>query len=273
MSDQPPVIGAALSVLDLPRFRDWLISDQRDLELQDFCFASVLNGDWRSIADIARKQLDGYRGRLGLHGPFSGFDIDASDPDIRSVVQRRMQQILDVADHLGAVQVVLHSPYRAWDHHNLDQKPHGRERKIAAVHDCLRDAVRRAEDQGVHFVLENIQDLSPADRRDLADSFDSPAMRLSVDTGHAQYCHHVGGAPAVERFVADAGAMLAHVHLQDGDGLADRHWQIGTGSIDWAPVFRAIAETGARPHLVLELNDSRTIPPSLAHLAAAGLAR
>jgi hypothetical protein len=40
----PIRIGAALKVADLPKYRDWLIADQRDLEIQDFYSTEVLAG-------------------------------------------------------------------------------------------------------------------------------------------------------------------------------------------------------------------------------------
>lgn len=268
-----PVIGAALSILDLPHLRGWLLEDARDIELQDFCFASVLNGDWRTFTDIARRQLDGWQGRLGIHGPFAGFEVDTTDPDIRDIVRRRLDQALDVCDALKATQMVIHSPYRSWDHHNLDIKPHARTRKIEAAHACLSGAVTRAASQGITLVLENIQDIDPMDRKHLAESFGTEAVRVSVDTGHAHYAHKMTGAPPVNVFIAAAGEMLAHVHLQDADGYADRHWAIGEGTVCWPAVFRALDEIKAQPHLVLEINDNSGIPASLDHLSALGLAR
>ncbi len=266
-----PVVGAALSILDLARQRDWLISEQRDLELQDFCFASVLNGDWAPFVKTAKELLDGWQGRLGIHGPFSGFAIDTRDPDVRDVVIRRMDQTLDVCAALGATQIVIHSPYKSWDHNNLDLKPHARAQKIEAVHQCLNAAAKRAGDQGVTLVIENIEDIDPMDRLRLAESFDSNAVRLSVDTGHAQYVHVTCGAPAVDRFIRMAGDRLGHVHLQDADGYADRHWALGEGTICWPEVFRALGDIRADPHLVLELNDSDGIAASMKTLE--GLAR
>ncbi|NOX40325.1 MAG: sugar phosphate isomerase/epimerase [Alphaproteobacteria bacterium] len=271
MARTPPTIGAALSILDLAKFRPWLLEGQRDLELQDFCFASVLNGDWKTFCDLAKGMLDGYSGRLGIHGPFSGFEIDTRDPDVREIVVKRMDQGLDVCAELGAVQMVIHSPYKTWDHNNLDLKPRARAAKIEAVHHCLSGAVKRAENQGVTLVIENIQDIDPLDRLRLAQSFDSPAVKLSVDTGHAYYAHGVTGAVAVDQFIRMAGDMLAHVHIQDADGYADRHWQIGAGTICWRSVFDAIAALPAKPHLVLELNDSGQIPASITYLSNLGL--
>ncbi|MBW8854191.1 MAG: sugar phosphate isomerase/epimerase, partial [Bradyrhizobium sp.] len=45
-----PVLGAALSIKSIPAHRDWLLERQRDLEIQDFFRADLLDGDWRSAA-------------------------------------------------------------------------------------------------------------------------------------------------------------------------------------------------------------------------------
>lgn len=259
----PPTIGAAISILDLARLRPWFLERPRDLELQDFCFASVLDGDWQHFVDAAKPLLDGFGGRLGIHGPFSGFEIDSRDPGVRDVIIKRMDQTLDVADALGATQIVIHSPYTFWDYHNIDLKPRGRAKKAEAVHACLHAAVKRAEDQGVTFVIENIQDIDPDDRLDLARGLGSPAVKLSVDTGHAHFCHVTMGAPDVAQFIRQAGAHLSHVHLQDVDGRADQHWAIGEGTINWPDVFAALADIQVNPHLVLELNDTSGILPSM----------
>ena len=269
-----PVLGAAMPVRCLETYRDWLVAGQRDLELQDFTRAEPLNGDgWRAAAARARELLSGHTGRLGIHGPFFGFTIATEDPDVRAVVRRRMDQGLDVCEELGATQMVIHSPYTTWDHANLDNLPTGRQGVVDRVHAALEAAVPRAEALGVELVIENIEDKDPALRVDLARSFDSQAVRVSIDTGHAHYAHVSTGAPPVDRYVLAAGAMLGHVHLQDADGYADRHWAPGDGTVLWASVFRAIAALPVRPRLILELRDHAEIPRGAQHLAALGLAR
>ena len=266
-----PVIGAALAVTELETYRSWLLDKQRDLELQTFHSAEVLNGDWRPLAEEARKQLDGYTGRLGIHGPFWGFTIHSLDPDVRAVVARRMDQGLDVCAAVGATQMVVHSPYSTWDYNNLDNNPGARDRVIENVHDTLGAAVKRAEDQGVTLVIENIEDIDPMARKALAESFGSKAVRLSIDTGHAHYAHISTGAPPVDYFVTAAGEMLHHIHLQDSEGYADRHWALGDGTVRWAAVFRAIGRLTIKPRLILELRDKSGIPASMALLEREGL--
>ncbi|GAA5066735.1 sugar phosphate isomerase/epimerase [Roseibacterium beibuensis] len=274
----PLKIGAALMVADLPHFRDWLIADQRDLEVQDFLLPEVLLGDWQDRVASAKAHLDGFEGRLGIHGPFYDLALDTADPEIAPIVARRYVTGVRAAAALGASQMVIHSPYTTWDWFNLGNNPRvgntpsAADHKIEKVHAILREAVAVAEAEGVTLVIENIEDIDPGFRRDLATSFGSDAVKLSIDTGHAHYAHGATGAPPVDYFIADAGPLLAHVHLQDADGFADRHWAPGRGTVNWHAVFAAIAALPQRPHLVLELREAADIPAAMAYLQGQGLA-
>lgn len=272
--DRPlPVIGAALMVEDLPRFRDWIVDSQRDVEVQSFFFPKVLSGDWTPLAEATRRHLDGHTGRLGIHGPFLGFDLDSHDPDVAAIAAKRLDQALDVCAAIKATQMVLHSPYTTWNFFNFENRPGARAEKIDRCHAIMGAAVQRAADQGVTLVIENIQDIDPDDRQALARSFDSDAVRVSLDTGHAAYAHGRTGAPPVDYFVRRAGAWLDHVHLQDADGHADRHWAIGRGAIPWHAVFDALADLDHAPRLLLELKRCDDIPVSMEWLTSQGLAR
>ena len=271
MNFEPLTIGAAMTTEDLPRHRDWLIAGQRDLELQGFLSPRVLTGDWRDHVNAARAQLDGFTGRLGIHGPFIGFSIATRDPDVAAIVESRMLRGIEICTALGATQMVIHSPFTTWDANNLDQEDGARDLVIAAVCDTLRRTVARARDAGVTLVLENIEDRDPADRARLAEALGADTVKLSVDTGHANYAHHCTGAPPVDYFVRIAGAALDHVHLQDTDGHADRHWAPGRGNIPWVAVFGALAALPLVPRMVLELRDRNDIPAGFAHLRDLGL--
>ena len=265
-----PVIGAQLSVLDLDRHRDWLFEKNRDLELPEFCMADILRSPGPFI-DMALKKLDGWNGRLGIHGPFSGFELDVKDREIRAVVQARLGQALQVCERLKARQMVLHSPYDPWDAHNLDNGPKDRAKSIQAILDTLAPALKRAGELGVEIVLENIRDTEPGLRRAVVEAADTPSLRLSVDTGHAFWAQVSAGAPPVDRFVSDAGELLGHVHLQDADGWADRHWVLGEGGINFPSIFKALGDLHVRPHLIVEINDFTRVPDSVAHLEWLGL--
>jgi sugar phosphate isomerase/epimerase len=271
-SQSLPVLGVAVPLAGLRLHRDWILEKQRDLELQDFFFAEALNGDWRVLADLIKVELDGYKGRLGLHGPFWGFTIASRDPDVRAVVKKRMRQCLDVCAYLGATQMVIHSPYTTWDFNNLDDHVGARAEVIARAHETLKDAVKRAEDIGCVLVIENIEDKDAHARVELARSFESDNVRVSVDTGHANYAHGSTGGTPVDHYVHAAGDMLHHVHLQDTDGYADRHWAPGEGDIPWVAVFRALSRLASHPRLILELRRKEDVRAGADHLIGLGLA-
>ncbi|MTH79046.1 sugar phosphate isomerase/epimerase family protein [Paracoccus aestuariivivens] len=270
-----PLLGAALPVAALETYQDFILSEDRDLELQDFVNADLLNDGWQAVADHARTLLQGYKGRLGIHGPFWGLNIANPDADLRAVITGKYLMGLQVCEHLGATQMVIHSPYTTWDFNNLDNfaDREAYDRVLENCHKTLEPVVRRAEQIGVTMVVENIEDKDPDIRRILADSFGSAAMAVSVDTGHAHYAHGSTGAPPVDYFIRRAGDRLHHVHLQDADGHADRHWSIGEGNIGWHGVFRALGELTVTPRLILELRDKAGILPSVARLNQMGLAR
>lgn len=265
-----PVIGAQLSVLDLDRHRDWLFEKDRDLELPEFCLVDILRNPGPFI-DIARAKLDGWNGRLGIHGPFDGFELDVKDKEIRPLVQARLDAALDVCARLDARQMVIHSPYDRWDHTNIGTGTMNAAKRVTAILDTIGPALRRAEEIGVAIVLENIRDFDPADRAAVVEAANTPALQLSVDTGHAHWAHTVCGAPSAAGFVAAAGERLGHVHFQDTDGLADRHWSLGEGNIDFAAIFAELARLQAKPHLIIEINEFGRVQESAAHLAQLGL--
>jgi sugar phosphate isomerase/epimerase len=267
-----PILGAAMTLDDLEIHRGWLFDKQRDLELQSFVEADILNGDWKPLAARAKQLLDGHRGRVGIHGPFWGFVIASQDPDVRAVVKKRLAQALDVCAEIGATQMVVHSPYTTWSYNNLDNGKGERERIVDYTHQTLGDAVKRAEDIGLTMVIENIEDIDPHIRVALADSFNSPAVAVSIDTGHAHYAHGSTGAPPVDYYVHAAGNRLQHVHLQDADGYADRHWSLGEGTVRWHSVFSALAKLESNPRLIIEIKDKSKIPASAAFIASLGLA-
>ena len=268
-----PVVGAAMTLKHLETHRDLMREKHRDLELQDFVYADVLNGDWQSVVSEAKRLLDGHQGRVGIHGPFWGFAVDTMDPDIRAVVRKRLLQGLEVCEALGGTHMVVHSPFTTWSYNNLDNYPNGRERLVELCHLTMKDAVARAEEIGCELVIENIEDKDPYDRVRLADSFGSNAVAVSIDTGHAHYAHGSTGAPPVDYYVKAAGNRLRHIHLQDADGYADRHWTLGQGTVNWPGVFEALSSLTSKPRLIIELRDPAGIPASIAHLESLGLAQ
>ncbi|MDQ2065643.1 TIM barrel protein [Xinfangfangia sp. CPCC 101601] len=273
-----PLLGAAAYLDELasvPGLRAWI--EGRDLEIRDFTALGALQGEaWRDIAGRVKAEFSTHAGRIGLHGPFLGFAIDQPDPDLRAVVQDRILTALAALEEIapnGQGHMVLHSPFTTWSGFNTGTEMDDQEGMIARSLALLTPAVRRAEAIGATIVIENCEDRCPHERVTLVRAFNSPALKVSLDTGHAHYAHGSTAAPPVDAYVRAAGDLLAHVHLQDADGIADRHWALGRGNIHWHGVFMALRARKTMPRLILEMAQAEDILVSAHYLMAEGLAR
>lgn len=267
----PLKIGACLRHAEVAEFRDWLFDDGRDIEIQDFAAPEALLADWRDLAAAAKAAVAGHTGRLGIHGPFWGLALDNQDPELQELISRRYLTAIDACDAVGATQMVIHSPFDRWYAQHVYSQRGYHETMMQSIRAVLGPVAARAEAAGVTLVVENIQDVDPSHRAQLIAEF-GKSIALSIDTGHAHLARMMSGAPPVDQFVRAAGADLMHVHLQDLDGYADRHWAPGQGGIEWHAVFKALAERDHLPHLVLELRDKSEIPVGFRYLQELGLA-
>jgi sugar phosphate isomerase/epimerase len=50
------------------------------------------------------------------------------------------------------------------------------------------------------------------------------------------------------------GSRIRHFHLTDNDGVADRHWPLERGQIDFAGLMRALTTSGYSGALILEID-------------------
>lgn len=268
----PLKIGAALMIDEIPTLRDWLFEADRDLEIQDFVDPESFRGGWQATVDRAKQALDGFNGRIGIHGPYRGLEIDNGDAELQQIIARRFVSAVEAADAVGARQMVIHSPFNLWSHHHRHDGMGRQDRVMNAVRAVMKPMITAAETHGVTLVVENCDDAVPETRREMVAELGSKAVAVSIDTGHAQLSRRMYGGPTVDAYVRDAGEMLQHVHIQDLDGYSDRHWPPGDGEIEWRAVFHALAECTSNPHLVLELYDAAEIPKGFDYLRDQGLA-
>ncbi|MFN3292323.1 MAG: sugar phosphate isomerase/epimerase family protein [Gemmobacter sp.] len=268
-----PRLGAAVMIDTYPVLREWICGPGRAIEIQDFCGIGVLERDHSDLIAAWKTLLHGHSGPRGIHGPFFGLDIANPDTEVRAIVQKRLLQGLEVAEALGADLMVIHSPFTHWHQLNRANYPSVYPGLTEASTACLAPVLARAADTGCTLVLENCDDTDPTDRVALVRSIGHPQLKVSLDTGHADICHGRYDAPHVVDYIAAAAGLMGHVHLQDVDGYADRHWHPGDGRIAWRPVFEALAALTERPRLTLEVRrDFARLPATVARLEAMGLA-
>lgn len=268
-----PRLGAALKFDAFKQVEPWMREHNRAFEIQDFVTHETLERDRADILAAYAPVLDAYPGEVGIHGPFFGMDISNPDPELRAVIVKRLLQGLDVAEALEATHMVVHSPFTFWHTLNFENYPLLRASLFDASIECLAPVVTRAREIGCVLMLENIDDADPKLRVDLVRQIDSPNLKTSIDTGHAQLANGQFKAPPVTDFISIAGDTLGHVHLQDADGYADRHWHPGEGTLPWPAIFNALSKINAQPKLLIEARDRlHLLPQTVARLEALGLA-
>ncbi len=109
------------------------------------------------------------------------------------------------------------------------------------------------QEYGVVINMENMPFLhqclaSCADLLDFVKHMNTQWIRICLDTGHAAVWEH---SPAdCVRLLGKEYLRTLHVH--DNDGKRDRHWNPGTGMVDWDAFGAALREIGFEGAVSLE---------------------
>jgi sugar phosphate isomerase/epimerase len=189
-------------------------------------------------------------------------------PTVRSAAEQHLIEWVHLASKLEAAHLVIHCGFHFSQY---------MEATFEALLTTLRPVVAEAERLKVPLAIENMNLLPPeAEIRYLGttveelkvvfDAIDSPYLGLALDVGHA---HLMPGG--IEPFIDAFGPRIGGLHLHDNDGVIDRHWAMGKGTIDWARVFSRLREIGYDGSGTIELTRLDAVRESRAHLQAIGV--
>ncbi|MGH2541832.1 MAG: sugar phosphate isomerase/epimerase family protein, partial [Ardenticatenaceae bacterium] len=194
--------------------------------------------------------------------PNPGGVSDVADPDEsrRAAAVQHVKRTIEWAARLGAKVVLVHlgvvSGDRRWENAlrarwlqgERAAPTYGRlaafveglraaqvERHLEAARRSLADLVPFAESHEVSLGFENGEWImsipTQAEARHLLETFDTPALGLWVDPGHATILQRLGFSTFLE-WVQLAPDRLLGLHYHDVNGLRD-HLIPGKGTIDW----------------------------------------
>ena len=249
-------IGAAVTIKNMEAVIEWLCKEDRPIEIQDFTLPNILTDDVSDILRTYQERLKPHSGVRGVHGPFFGLDIGNPERAFQKVISERLLKALEFCERLNGHYMVIHSPFTDWMRLNRLQYPAVKPNTIMCMGDILHAPLQRACEIGCTLVLENCDDTDPNMRMEAIQNINHPNLKLSVDTGHAQLAHCNYQAPTVVDFISATEDQLAHVHLQDVDGYADRHWHPGEGNIPWQAVMDELCTRQSTPHLIVEVRKN-----------------
>ena len=183
---------------------------------------------------------------LSIHFIHRGVAPASHDPQRRARHLKELEDTLVLAQDIGARVVVVHpgpidcsgvEPTRAPDSVKGEA--------VDNLHQFLETAAQKAEAVGVVICVENLHHApgqviqSYQALLELIEAVSSPAVQITLDTGHADLSDGIGSA--LETF----SPFLRHIQSHDSDGKRD-HLEMGAGNLDftqWLDEFRAYPHT------------------------------
>jgi L-ribulose-5-phosphate 3-epimerase len=140
------------------------------------------------------------------------------------------------------------------------------EQALERLAEALRPALRHATDSNVILGFEPepgmfIDTLKSYQR--LLQWIDSPHLQLTLDVGHL-WCQ--GELPLAD-YIARWGERLVNVHIEDMRAGVHEHLMFGEGEMQFPPILAALAKTGYRGGLHVELSRHSHEGPTAAQRA------
>jgi sugar phosphate isomerase/epimerase len=211
----------------------------------DFAPGKVKKDDIAAIKAIAQEN------HLSLAVHFIGdANLADSNPGHLAESRRQLQETIRLCHGIGGNLVIIHpgiaAPLSIEKRHPLTQYPkftleNIKKDAVLNFKESLHDAAPVAEKFDVVLGLENFSHVKNCVQSTYAelvqwvDEINSPALKITLDVGHANL---EGG---VEKAIEIFDSRIAHIHLNDNDGHSSLHGKLGSGTIDWHAIAPFLA--------------------------------
>ncbi|MCH7800615.1 MAG: sugar phosphate isomerase/epimerase [Chloroflexi bacterium] len=179
---------------------------------------------------------------LSIHHIHRGVAPASHDSERRARHLTELEATLNLAYQIGARPIVLHpGPVDAPGIDNDNPPENVRLEALENLTNFVADAEKIARETGTVICLENLFHtpgnvvLSYQELVGIVESVNSPAVRITLDTGHAYLSD--GVSEAFEAF----GSHIRHIHMHDSDGKVD-HFEVGEGVINLEIIQHQLAE-------------------------------
>ncbi|MEX2172962.1 MAG: sugar phosphate isomerase/epimerase family protein [Pirellulaceae bacterium] len=209
---------------------------------------------WQSNLQRLKEQLR----RLGLRSAIetgARFLLDPHvkhEPTLVSPSPERQQLRIDFLRRaIDAAALVESDCVSLWSGICRDDAPD--EAVLERLAESLRPVLRHAADHNVTLGFEPepgmfIDSLKSYQR--LLQWIDSPQLQLTLDVGHL-WCQ--GELPLAD-YIARWGERIVNVHIEDMRAGVHEHLMFGEGEMQFPPILAALAKTGYRGGLHVELS-------------------
>ncbi len=225
-------------------------------EYNDFFIPAVYEDE----AEVEKRiqfylSLNRDRSKDTLHGAFLDVTIHSQDKEIREVSKKRVIQSMTIADRLGIRGVVFHANLIAgyYDRNYLNGW-------LEASVEFYKEVL--AKFPKLHIYIENMFEGRPVEFKHLAEAMkEESRFGLCLDYAHASV---FGKEP--ENWVKELAPYIKHMHINDNDLENDRHWQIGTGQLDWRKFLKEMTENQIQASALIEVRGNKVWEQSVKYL-------
>ncbi len=212
-----------------------------NIEIQIFGSPRVLDTNWQEILKDYQHKLQGFRGKISIHGPFVDLKIHSTDRQIRELTKQRYLQVLDIARELKAEIVLFHGHL-----HSLPRAGSEREWAIQRNVDFISEILSK---YNFTIVLENEKEQDPQVFRAFLDRINSPRLKICIDIGHL----NVWAKAPFDEWARVLGNDIIYMHIHDNNSDYDSHSVPGEGKIDWSNFSATIEKYKIEPNIILEV--------------------
>jgi sugar phosphate isomerase/epimerase len=230
---------------------------QIGIEVMQFAYPWVLDGDWQADLSRYRTLLQAVPGARSLHGPFMDMAPGSPDARINQVCMERYQHAIHIAAELEIPLVIFHANFigaihtqeyrRGWHARNLD------------FWGPLADY---AQQQGVTVAIENMWEFDPAIIGDLLQQLQHPHLRACLDVGHA----HLYSDVPFSTWLSTLQEWIVHLHLNNNDGKLDGHGALDQGVLHYPKLLPPLRALPQHPSMTLEMDTLESMRASLPFL-------
>jgi sugar phosphate isomerase/epimerase len=194
-----------------------------------------------------RKALNDYHLGLVCHLPTFVYTADLTE-SLRKASLEEVFGSLEVAADLNPLKIVLHPSYiGGLSTFVIDQAAQLALQSLEAI-------LEKSAQLGLFVCLENMFPryhnlVNPQDFIAIFKRF--PTLKLTLDTGHA----NIGspGGKKILDFIHTFTDRIGHVHASDNFGKEDNHLPLGTGTIHFPEVIKALKKTGYDETITFEI--------------------
>lgn len=230
-------------------------------EYNDFFLPQVLDNKEEVEKRIQKyKALDRDRSKDTLHGVFLDIALHSMDKKIRSVSEERIRQVLSIAEELKIRGVVFHANLISGYYSEIYLQG-WLEASVSFWKKML------VEYPTLEIYIENMFEDRVEDIKKLAEAMESePRFGVCLD-----YAHLMLYGKDEKDWVKELAPYIRHCHINDNDLYDDRHWEVGTGKLDWNFFDKNIKGMSAEPSVLIEVRDLDAWQKSAEFLKKSGI--